>query len=736
LIWFLAGHAPALGTHVNTCKQCSTRASSDDVQYALEAVREVPEVRPGAVVGESFIIDEILGAGTFGLVVSATARNSDKRVAIKLLRPRFNQQREVLARFEREAAILAKLRSPRICRSLGSGATSNGTQYLVTEFVRGETLRTKLEKQGQLPLDLAARYMVQICEALGETHANGVVHRDLKPENVMVVESSGDDVIKLLDFGVARALSDVRLTSTGQAMGSPLYMAPEQLMNSKDVGPAADIWAIGVMLQELVTGTSPFLSESIAVVYSRILDGMRDSIVGSGEELEPIIERCLQHHAENRFASVTELAVALAPFAVTPKKAAPPHRATLKAPPAPKAPAPKALPAVNAPSVPQSPQVPADTLPSGTQGVFGAVPHTLRDSGPRHRGGSTSDALSASKTVAAPSRRPWALGAIAVGALVSGAVAIYVAATRRESSSASEVATSLVQTPPAVDAGVTVTPIEPIPPQVPMAVPIDAPAEAPLDAANLAIAGATEVRVKPALGKTLTPAQKKAGLESVRGRTDGCVNVHSPLLKAGARVKTVITVTSEGHVERVDANTGCIRSEGCSDEQRQRKELEECLNVALSSARFVQSSAGAEVFARFDVSDGQGAPVLIEDGGCDEVSCVLNNYEGNCCAKYKKGHRDPFVAKPSSNLPDSLDRAMISTGIAKVKARVSSCGDRSSATGRVKISVRVAPGGAVESTDIKESPDEALAACVQKAVEKATFAKTVNGGSFSYPFVF
>jgi len=129
-------------------------------------------------------------------------------------------------------------------------------------------------------------------------------------------------------------------------------------------------------------------------------------------------------------------------------------------------------------------------------------------------------------------------------------------------------------------------------------------------------------------------------------------------------------------------------------------------------------------------------PVIVEPPAeaqpdiCDEVSCVLNNYEPTCCAQFDKGHHsDPGI-------PDSIDRAIITQGIASVKARIMVCGDRSSAKGRVKVSVKVAPDGSVKSVTVKESPDVALAKCVAEAIQRAKFAKTAAGGSFGYPFVF
>jgi outer membrane biosynthesis protein TonB len=131
-------------------------------------------------------------------------------------------------------------------------------------------------------------------------------------------------------------------------------------------------------------------------------------------------------------------------------------------------------------------------------------------------------------------------------------------------------------------------------------------------------------------------------------------------------------------------------------------------------------------------------PESKDQAACDEVSCVLNNYEGSCCSKYKKS-KGGGTSKPASgggDLPDSLDRAMISDGVAKVKARVMACGDKSSAKGQVKVSVKVSPDGSVSSVQVKTTPDTSLGNCVQSAMSKASFKKTQNGGSFGYPFVF
>jgi hypothetical protein len=124
------------------------------------------------------------------------------------------------------------------------------------------------------------------------------------------------------------------------------------------------------------------------------------------------------------------------------------------------------------------------------------------------------------------------------------------------------------------------------------------------------------------------------------------------------------------------------------------------------------------------------APAEAQPDICDEVSCVLNNYEPTCCAQFDKGHHS------NPGIPDSIDRAIITQGIASVKARIMACGDRSSAKGRVKVSVKVAPDGSVMSVTVKETPDVPLANCVAETIQRAKFAKTAAGGSFGYPFVF
>ncbi len=574
LIWYLAGLEPAVGTHINTCAACRRRGESNDISHAIDAVREVPDAKPGATIDGKYVVREILGAGTFGLVIRAAPRSNGPEVAVKLLRPKFNRDQETLARFEREARILAKLRSPRICRSLASGTTKSGTQYIVTEYLRGETLRSLLERRRTLPVSLAARFIVQTCEALGEAHANGVVHRDLKPDNIFIISDDGD--VKLLDFGVARALHDPRLTGSAQFMGSPLYMAPEQLSNPKGVGPAADIWALGVILQELVTGIAPFHGPTVAVVCSRILDGLRDELDGPGRVLEPIIDRCLQHHPENRYASVTELVVQLASYTV----------------------APAATPS------------PAITPPSTSAGVATTLPpdapepnDSVTSTEPNEKIAAPPNVTTAARTPTRPTKEP-TIGVprrkvllIAGGSIALIGIAIVIGLLARDRTREAERdAPELVSAPPPRDATIFVEPIEPDAANDTAVVTIA------IDAAPVAI----EVDAGPPLSEQLTKAQVREGFASVQRQTNACIARFTPLLDGRVQVRVGVSVHPAGDVHSVGGASACTPGdEECRASlpatAQHRADLVGCLEAALRQARFPRSRYGADTSKDFNV---------------------------------------------------------------------------------------------------------------------------------------
>lgn len=278
-------------------------------------------VKPGDVIADKFLIERILGAGGMGVVVVARHVHLDQRVAIKFLLPAVAKSPEAVARFAREARAAAKIQSEHVARVLDV-ATHDGTPYMVMEYLEGQDLESTLQELGTLPIDKAIDYVLQALEALAEAHVAGIVHRDLKPANIFLARrADGSSIVKILDFGISKLSggSDPQITTTSAQMGSPLYMSPEQLRRTKDVDARADIWSLGVILQELIVGEAPFMSETLPEIIAMILSepplSMRLRRPDVPSQLEAVIRRCLEKRPGDRYPNVAALAVALQPFA-------------------------------------------------------------------------------------------------------------------------------------------------------------------------------------------------------------------------------------------------------------------------------------------------------------------------------------------------------------------------------------------------------------------------------------
>jgi serine/threonine-protein kinase len=279
------------------------------------------EVQPGELLAGKYRIERILGRGGMGVVVSAIHEALDERVALKFLLPDALESREAVERFLREARAAVKIRSEHVARVTDVGTLASGSPYMVMEYLDGVDLARYVENTGPLPVQEAVEYVLQACEALAEAHALGIVHRDLKPANLFrTVRPDGTPAIKLLDFGISKITApDASITRTSSMMGSPLYMAPEQMTSAKNVDARADVWAIGIILHELLAGEVPFGGETIPELCAKILTEpprpIRALRAEVSPELERVILRCLNKDREQRYRSVAELAVELRPFA-------------------------------------------------------------------------------------------------------------------------------------------------------------------------------------------------------------------------------------------------------------------------------------------------------------------------------------------------------------------------------------------------------------------------------------
>ena len=288
---------------------------------------EPPPFAPGSILGGKYRVERALGRGGMGVVVLARDEVLGRRVAIKILRA---AGRSDEARFLREARAVARLTSEHVARVLEIGTREDGAPFLVMEYQSGSDLGRVLHDRGRLPPAVAVDYVLQASEALAEAHALGIVHRDLKPSNLfLAARMDGTPRILVLDFGIAKTTpafegrggldGEPSLTATSAVIGSPLYMSPEQLHSAKDVDARSDLWSLGVVLHELLTGRPPFEAESAAAMGAKIAAGAPAPLAQGCPDAPPglaaVLLRCLEKDPSRRFQDIAELAQALGPFA-------------------------------------------------------------------------------------------------------------------------------------------------------------------------------------------------------------------------------------------------------------------------------------------------------------------------------------------------------------------------------------------------------------------------------------
>ena len=294
--------------------------------HGTQAVSAEHQIVPGEVLVQKYRVDRVLGRGGMGVVFAGEHLALGERVAIKVLSRSACENRDALARLQREARILARVRNEHVVHVIDLGELENGTPFIVMEQLLGRDLGNLLEEHGRLAPARAVDFVLQACVALAAAHASGVVHRDLKPDNLFCVSrDDGSPLIKVLDFGISRFESSseesalrLSVTSTNTVLGTPLYMSPEQLRNSKRLDARSDIWSIGVVLYELLAGFPPFSGHSFGDVAIRIATETPSALTKLEPPIDPglaaVVLRCLQKDREDRFANVGELGRALRPF--------------------------------------------------------------------------------------------------------------------------------------------------------------------------------------------------------------------------------------------------------------------------------------------------------------------------------------------------------------------------------------------------------------------------------------
>jgi serine/threonine protein kinase len=288
-------------------------------------------VRVGDIVAAKYRVDAVLGQGGMGVVVAATDTILDRRVAVKFLLPQYSSNEVASGRFLREARATARLNSEHAVRIIEVGQLDNGSPFMAMEFLQGVDLGTTIEQQGALDVKTAVDYVLQAARGLAEAHKAGIIHRDVKPSNLFLsYQPSGKPIVKVLDFGVSKLNLGVEasgsLTTTGQTLGSPLYMSPEQMRSSQNADGRSDIWGLGVVLFELLTGARPFTADSLTELVL---------VINQEPPLDPkvlrpdlpdalcrVVLRCLEKDPNRRYPTISAFADDLAAFGSRDSRAA------------------------------------------------------------------------------------------------------------------------------------------------------------------------------------------------------------------------------------------------------------------------------------------------------------------------------------------------------------------------------------------------------------------------------
>jgi eukaryotic-like serine/threonine-protein kinase len=293
------------------------------------------EAQPGEVIAGKFQIERVIGEGGMGYVVAARHLQLGQMVALKFMRDEVCSD-EYKARFLREARNTVRLKSKHVSRVLDVGTMDGGAPYMVMEYLEGTDLSALLQKRGPFPPAEACDYIIQACEAIAEAHGHNIVHRDLKPANLFLTRGAGGEpVIKVLDFGVSKVLElgvdgdetsaggrsahhDSVVTKATDLLGSPSYMAPEQVISARDADSRSDVWSLGIILFRLISAKAPFTGNSLGDLIQNIMHGpmpnLRDYRPDLPQGLEQVLWRCMERDRARR-PDVVELARMLAPFA-------------------------------------------------------------------------------------------------------------------------------------------------------------------------------------------------------------------------------------------------------------------------------------------------------------------------------------------------------------------------------------------------------------------------------------
>src|SRR6185295_16347972 len=305
---------------LTSCPQCgkkfpnTVRICPDDgtvLEHAMATTTQTGQVLDG-----KYRLDSLLAEGGMGAVYRATHVMLGKTVAIKLIRSAIVASPEIVRRFQREARAATALNHPNIVSVYDLGQTTDGTLYIAMEYIDGPSLKTLIQAGRPIPLTRTIAILRQVASALSTAHRHNIIHRDLKPHNIMLTEGlDGSEVAKLVDFGIAKTFDEsTQLTNVGSALGTPYYMSPEQI-EGRVVDARSDIYALGIILYEMLVGEVPFADQSTPAVLVKQLKErpVRPSLRNAAvpPSLEAIALRCLEKDPEQRFQSADAFAAAL-----------------------------------------------------------------------------------------------------------------------------------------------------------------------------------------------------------------------------------------------------------------------------------------------------------------------------------------------------------------------------------------------------------------------------------------
>lgn len=308
--------------HLQTCPDCRRLVSEAVLALAPDAPSEPPPAEAdrspcvpsvvlpqvGDVVDDKYEIERVVGQGGMGVVFAAKHLMLDHPVALKFLWSPTALSEAGKQRFLREGQAALRIESDHVTRVMDVGVTDRGAPYVVMELLRGRDVRSTLATEGPLPWREVVRIALQALDAVGAAHEAGVIHRDLKPANLFLVQAHQDQRVKVLDFGVSKVTGDQKstsLTTTQATLGSPVYMAPEQMEDASKVDARADVWSIGATMFEMTTGVPPFGGSTLAALHRAILESkgvsVRDRVPDVPRSIDAVIRRSLSVDPAGRY---------------------------------------------------------------------------------------------------------------------------------------------------------------------------------------------------------------------------------------------------------------------------------------------------------------------------------------------------------------------------------------------------------------------------------------------------